>query len=119
METLCFSETSVDFQRYTRRYVPNTTLLNDHCENFKSYFSDFVTPCFQQSRKINKKLISIKQIAFKQGASFTTAVKTSYILNDLTFTDVKDINRKIYMCISPDLSRKKIFVKSGGEVMQI
>lgn len=71
-----------------------------------------------KSREINKKLIFIKRIAFKQDASFITEVKTSYKLNDFTFADVQDDTR-VYMCISPDPWRKKIFVKSGGEVMQM
>jgi hypothetical protein len=89
METLCSSETSVDFQRYTRRYFPNRTLLNHRCENLKSYFSDSVEPCFQKSREINKKLIFVTPIAFKHDTSFITRVKTSYILNDFTFTAVQ------------------------------
>jgi hypothetical protein len=34
MEAICSSETSVDFQRTTRRY---STLHNQRCENLKSY----------------------------------------------------------------------------------
>jgi hypothetical protein len=38
MEAICSSETSVDFQRTTRRYIPEDgTLHNHHCENLKTY----------------------------------------------------------------------------------
>jgi hypothetical protein len=37
METTCFSETAVDFQRTTQRYIPEDTNLHNHrCENLKS-----------------------------------------------------------------------------------
>jgi hypothetical protein len=38
MEVICFSETSVDFQRTARRYIPEYSTLHNHrCENLKSY----------------------------------------------------------------------------------
>jgi hypothetical protein len=38
METKCSSETSVDFQRITRRYNTESRILHNHCcEKFKSY----------------------------------------------------------------------------------
>jgi hypothetical protein len=38
MEETCFSETSVDFQRNTRHYMPQGgTSPNHPCENLKSY----------------------------------------------------------------------------------
>jgi hypothetical protein len=38
MEAICSYETSVDFQRTTRRYAPEGgTLQNYRCENLKSY----------------------------------------------------------------------------------
>jgi hypothetical protein len=38
MEAICSSETSVDFQRVTRRYIPEDSTLHNHrCENLKSY----------------------------------------------------------------------------------
>jgi hypothetical protein len=38
MEPICWSETSVDTQRTTRRYIPEDgTLHNNRCENLKSY----------------------------------------------------------------------------------
>jgi hypothetical protein len=38
MEVICSSETSVDFQRTTRRYIPeDSTLHNYRCENLKFY----------------------------------------------------------------------------------
>jgi hypothetical protein len=38
MEAICSSETSVDFQRTTLRYVPEDSTLHNHrCENLNSY----------------------------------------------------------------------------------
>jgi hypothetical protein len=38
MEATYFSETSVDFQRITRRYIPEDRTLHNHrCENLRSY----------------------------------------------------------------------------------
>jgi hypothetical protein len=38
MEAIFSSETSVDFQRTTRRYIPEDVTLHNHrCENRKSY----------------------------------------------------------------------------------
>jgi hypothetical protein len=38
MEAICSSETSVNFQRTTRRYIPEDSTLHNHrCENLKSY----------------------------------------------------------------------------------
>jgi hypothetical protein len=54
MEVICSSETSLDFQRTTLRYIPEDGTLHNHrCENLTSYvedISDFViflivTPC--------------------------------------------------------------------------
>jgi hypothetical protein len=40
MEAMCFSETSVDFQRTTRQYIPEDSALHNHrCENFRSYIA--------------------------------------------------------------------------------
>jgi hypothetical protein len=40
MEAIYYSETSVDTQRTTRRYIPEDgTLPNHRCENLKSYTS--------------------------------------------------------------------------------
>jgi hypothetical protein len=42
METICCSETSVDFQRTTRRYIPEDRTVHNHpCENLKSYICFF------------------------------------------------------------------------------
>jgi hypothetical protein len=38
MEVTCFSETSLDFQQATPRYVPEDRTLHNHlCENLKSH----------------------------------------------------------------------------------
>jgi hypothetical protein len=38
MDAICSSETSVDFHRTTRRYIPEDSTLHNHrCENLKSY----------------------------------------------------------------------------------
>jgi hypothetical protein len=40
MEAICSSETSVDFQRTTQRYIPEDGTLHNHrCENLKSYIT--------------------------------------------------------------------------------
>jgi hypothetical protein len=45
MEAICSSETSVDFQRITRRYIPEDSTLHNHrCENLKFYKIPTVTP---------------------------------------------------------------------------
>jgi hypothetical protein len=39
MEAICSSETSVDVQRTTQRYIPeDSTRYNHRCENLKSYY---------------------------------------------------------------------------------
>jgi hypothetical protein len=46
MEAICSSETSVDFQRITRRYIPEDSTFHNHrCENLKSYISFYLTTC--------------------------------------------------------------------------
>jgi hypothetical protein len=43
MEAMCSSETSVETQRTTRRYIPEySTLHNDRCKNLKSYATNGV-----------------------------------------------------------------------------
>jgi hypothetical protein len=42
MEAICSSETSADFQRTTKRYIPeDSTLYNHRCENLKSFIAQF------------------------------------------------------------------------------
>jgi hypothetical protein len=43
MEAICSSETSVDFQRTTRAYIPED---NHRCETLKSYKLRDVPPVF-------------------------------------------------------------------------
>jgi hypothetical protein len=51
MEAVCSSETSVDFQRTTRRYIPQDRTLHNHrCENLKSYTVIFI---FTAARILN------------------------------------------------------------------
>jgi hypothetical protein len=46
MEAKSSSETSVDFQRTTRRYIPeHRTLHNHRCENLKYYSEDIMFYC--------------------------------------------------------------------------
>jgi hypothetical protein len=43
MEAICSSETSVDFQRNTRRYITEESTIHNHCcENLKSYMEFFM-----------------------------------------------------------------------------
>jgi hypothetical protein len=38
VEAICSPETSVEFQRTTRRYIPEERTINNHrCENLKLY----------------------------------------------------------------------------------
>jgi hypothetical protein len=42
MEATCSSETSVDFQRTTSRYIPDYKVLHNHrCENLKAYTGSY------------------------------------------------------------------------------
>jgi hypothetical protein len=44
METICSSETSVDTQRTTWRYIPEDGTLHNHrCKNFKSYMLHIIS----------------------------------------------------------------------------
>jgi hypothetical protein len=43
LQVICSSETSVDFQRTTRSYIPEDSILHNHrCENLKSYINKYV-----------------------------------------------------------------------------
>jgi hypothetical protein len=54
MEAICSFERSVDFQRTTRRYIPeDSTLHNDSCENLKSYIIRFDGKIATDVKKIN------------------------------------------------------------------
>jgi hypothetical protein len=45
MEAISFSETSVDLQRITRRYIlEDITLHNHRCENLNSHMMKFWVP---------------------------------------------------------------------------
>jgi hypothetical protein len=44
-EATCSTETSAEFQRTTRRYIPRDRALHNHrCENLKSYAKYFTAP---------------------------------------------------------------------------
>jgi hypothetical protein len=74
MEAICSSETSVDSQRTTLRYIPeDRTVRNHRCENLKSYntrhnfcgfFYLFAPPAFKGGDNIEniKREQSIKSI---------------------------------------------------------
>jgi hypothetical protein len=52
MEAICSSETSVDFRRTTRRYVPEDSTLHNHrCENIRSYGTLHDFPQLLQTRE--------------------------------------------------------------------
>jgi hypothetical protein len=43
-EAICSSETSFDFQRSTRRYIPEDCTVHNHrCENIRFYNKDMVS----------------------------------------------------------------------------
>jgi hypothetical protein len=45
MEAISSSETSADFQRTTRRYIPEDDILQNYrCENLKSYINTCIMP---------------------------------------------------------------------------
>jgi hypothetical protein len=47
MEATCSSETTVDFQRTTRNYIPEDRILHNHrCEDLKSYLLFFLLSLF-------------------------------------------------------------------------
>jgi hypothetical protein len=47
MEATCSSETSIDFQQSSRRYIPEERNHHNHrCENLKSYLVYFIRVCF-------------------------------------------------------------------------
>jgi hypothetical protein len=51
MEAICSSETSVDFQRITRRYIPEDIGLHNHrCENLKSYIIGIMFVVFSRQK---------------------------------------------------------------------
>jgi hypothetical protein len=66
-ETICSSETSVDFQRTTRRYIPEDSTLHNHrCENLTSYNIKVarITGC--QILKLTLTSHSLRSIEFEQ-----------------------------------------------------
>jgi hypothetical protein len=70
MEAACSSETSVDIQRTTRRYIPeDRTLLNHGCENLRSY--KWKQKCKTVHRRIMEKetwhpYVNVVQIIYKK-----------------------------------------------------
>jgi hypothetical protein len=60
MKATCFSETSVDTQRTTRRYIPEDGTLHIHrCENLKSYVAIFDRVYLKQTYILRKHLKGI------------------------------------------------------------
>jgi hypothetical protein len=68
MEVVCSSETSVDIQRTTWRYIPEASTLHNYlCENLKSYrFLCFIDCCLIDL------LILILLLYFCEGAYLNT-----------------------------------------------
>jgi hypothetical protein len=58
MEAIYSSETSVDFQRTTRRYIPVDSILRNHgCENLKSYVVSFLSNIVQYKQESIRMII--------------------------------------------------------------
>jgi hypothetical protein len=67
IETICSSETSIDFQQTTRRYFPeDSTLHNYCCENLKSYPSSVfhVRDPFSPPYKVTGTIIVLCRVMF-------------------------------------------------------
>jgi hypothetical protein len=62
MEVTCSSESSVDFQQTTRRYIPEERTPHNHRgENLKSYNSGIVMSYIQRSRAPNRRTDNCKK----------------------------------------------------------
>jgi hypothetical protein len=67
MEAICSSETSLNFQRTTRRYIPEySTLQNNCCQNIKTLL-DFVLNT-QLYQNFHTKISSIRDISSRKVA---------------------------------------------------
>jgi hypothetical protein len=65
MEAICSSETSADFQRTTRRYIPeDRTPHSRRCDNLKSYIwvANFVRSLFRSTRHRRKDIITTRML---------------------------------------------------------
>jgi hypothetical protein len=61
MEAICCSETSVETQRTTRRYIPEDGTLHNHrCENLKSYNEVKFWEHVDQSRRFDTRSSILK-----------------------------------------------------------
>jgi hypothetical protein len=65
MEAIYSSETSVDFQQTTRRYIPQDSTVHNHrCENLKPYImlSNFVKTHIKHSRRVDHAHVCSKEV---------------------------------------------------------
>jgi hypothetical protein len=98
METIYISETLVDFQQTTWRYIPEDSPLHNHlCESLKSYM------CYVCL--LNKKTVIVHlntQVARPDtSCSVCTSLchKTTYMLWDITITNMRNIKFAIWLYI--------------------
>jgi hypothetical protein len=85
MKAICPSETSIDFQRNPRRYIPeDSTLYNDRGENLKSYIG-IITRIFVRHVRCGflKRVLGILEEAmFMIFANSLTFVRHSWVIGD-------------------------------------
>jgi hypothetical protein len=86
MEVICSSETSVDFHRFTRGYIPKNTTLHIHHFSWYSCHSCYIhisysydPPCFDGPNNIGEdgKILIIYLFLYVQSIK-TIALKTSF-----------------------------------------
>jgi hypothetical protein len=65
MEATCSIETSVDFQRNIRRYIPGDRTLHKHsCENLKSYKREQFHQCIIWSNAPDNDILMSTNVGF-------------------------------------------------------
>jgi hypothetical protein len=75
MEATFSSETSVDFQRTTLRFIPeNRTLHNHRCENLISYISNKM--CFYRQKALHVHINLILSTYYTQNSMMTLKIET-------------------------------------------
>jgi hypothetical protein len=113
MASKCSSETSTDFKRTTRRYIPgDSTLRNHHCENLKCYILNNTEelPLHQSARTV-KVMVIWSNIEFSRQLSVHIPVHTKLNGNPFSLwgnirTDEKEQHKKqIPVAIAHSLPR--------------
>jgi hypothetical protein len=89
MKAVCSSETSVDTQRTTRRYIPeDDTLHNHHCENLKSYIISaafLLLFSLSLSRETwTQELLQVVKVIVDSTGSVPRTIKTRCLIVDIS-----------------------------------